>query len=222
MPTLRQSHVAIERKKKIMAYLKDVKDPVNVVAVYYNGRETKKKGKDGRPLMAFPVFMIHPEDPNFQTKMFLAYREDAPNKPDGIEQYQSQKDELVAAAGDNVTEVKNINGEVVGTAYAVKTPLRFMGDRHVPDYGGGGTKFEASDYALTENTINEAYEKRNELYEAYFAEKEAAEAEKPAKDPKRVEAGKKAAATRAAKAVAAKAAAEAEVNEAEVDEPELG
>lgn len=168
-----------------------------VVSVYDKGHWSKDADKDGKPFVdkegnpftregVYVQQTLHPDSPLAAGQQFLGLKsvdagEGRVNKNENL--YKSQFEQVVAAAGDNVSDLKDKDGNVVGKNYGVKADIMFKGETG-SRYALMNTKTlapsELSVAEIGDRTINDrVFEVQAEAKAAKAAAKEAAAKEAP-------------------------------------------
>lgn len=201
---------------------------VNLAVISYDNRVAKK---DDVVTTHYLDARIHPGDTRApgQTSLALVSKKDAksPTGYNNSARYSAgQFEEIQKAAGDNVADLTNTAGEVVGKIYGVKADLLITSSKEMI----ANTKtLEASDFSVGDNEAGKDI--RTQIFDSMKEAKNArtaAAAEAPeavAAEAAPVEVAPAAKAKAARKPKAAKpelVSVAAEATQASSDEPELG
>lgn len=151
---------------------------VNVVVMAYDNRKSERDGKVAVYLDA----RIHPGDKRGpgQTNLALVSKKQpkATSGYDNTARYsETQFAAIQAAAGDNVTDLTTLNGEVVGKIYGLKADLLINQQKEVIL---NTTKLAASDLSVKANA--EGKDIRTQIFDAQRAASAARDAATKAKE----------------------------------------
>jgi hypothetical protein len=201
---------------------------VNLAVIAYDNRVAKK---DGEITTHYLDARLHPADRRApgQTSLALVSKpdKDSPSKFNNSARYSaSQFNSIKEAAGDNVTDLTNKDGDVVGKIYGIKADLLISSG----DVIANTKTLEASEFSVGPDA--EGRDIRTQIFESMKAAKDARaaakaadapEAEAPVAEAAAAAPAAKAKATRTRKAAAPKPElVTAGAPAAASNEPELG